>query len=215
MLEEFYEWDESLTEDDYYDAIEFMIGDLYPNASEEELEDLLENMLEEMPPHYAEAVKDTLFKFGKGFGTGALKFAAKNPKLIKGAATIGGSFFGGPLVGGKIGAKVGDLVNKAAGKKYLPQTGKALQMMQSPQVLKGMAQATLGLGNGMATVNINGKDQAIALGIIIRTLVNAGYNALKELEQLEMVPSKRLTEDLPYADDMDAQVEWLTEQLIA
>src|SRR4051812_36527513 len=103
MLEDIYDHDDNLTHEEYYDALFYLLGDVYPDRTDDELEDLLEHMLNHLPPAYAEGVLDTIGNVGKQIGAGALKFSADNPALVQAAATTAGA-----LVGGPVGAKLGN-----------------------------------------------------------------------------------------------------------
>src|SRR5687768_12516092 len=132
MLEDIYDHDEQLTEDEYYDALYYVLGDIFPQLSDTELEKILERMLERLPAPYAEGILDTVGNIGKKIGTGALKFAADNPALVQAAATSAGAVVGGP-VGAKLGSNVGNLVTQQLQGGTLPQAGKTLALMQNPQ----------------------------------------------------------------------------------
>ena len=216
MLEEIYDIDESLTEDDYYDALYYLLGDAYPHLSEDELEDLLEKMLDQLPDQHAENILKTVGTIGKQIGSGALKFAAKNPDLVKGALTVAGTAIGGP-VGAKIGSGVGNFVTKGAQNnqhKMMPQTGKMLSLMQNPQAQAAMALGSMGVGNGVAPLAINKNTAPIPTALYLRAMISVAQSALKELDNNNVIPNAEYYESLPFSEDVDRQAEWLVEQLV-
>lgn len=214
MLEEIYDRDETLTEDDYYDALLFLSGDAYPDFTEEEIEEMLENMLDELPEQYAESVLGTIGNIGKNVGNGALKFVSDHPGLVNTAATTTGALIGGP-VGAKIGSTAGGYLTKTAQRQYLPQTGKALAVMQNPQAQTAIARASLGIGNGTTPlVQKNGQINLVPAATYIRGLIDLLQKSLIELDAQGIIPPASYSESLPFAEDIDLQAEWLVEQLV-
>lgn len=213
MLEEIIERDEALTEEDFYDGLLFLLGDIFPNLSEEELEDMLDEILDRMPDHYAESVLSAVGSIGKKFGAGALKFASQNPGLVKGVLTAAGTVVGGPL-GAKLGGSLGNLLTGGAQKGFSPQSGKMLAMMQDPQAQAAMTRATLGFGNGTAPFSRNGTTVQIPIAIYLRAVIATAQGALKELDAQGTIPPASLSESLPFSEDVDRQGEWLAEQLL-
>jgi hypothetical protein len=212
MLDEIYDLDDSLTEDSYYDALLYLLGDAYPNLSEAELEDMLEDILDELPDHHAENILETVGTIAKKFGKGAMSVAAKNPTLVKGAFAAAGGFVGGP-VGVQLGNKLGNALTKTAQNKVMPETGKVLKLMQDPQAQTAIARTSIGVGNGTAPLTVNGKTTLIATASYLRGMQVAIDAALKEMERHNVVPSEAYFESMPYSDDVDRQAEWLVEQL--
>jgi hypothetical protein len=214
MLEEIYDFDDALTEDEYYDALLYLLGDAYPDLSLEELENMLEDILDVLPDHLAESVLNTVGTIGKKIGSGALTFAANNPGLVKGALTTAGTIVGGP-VGGKIAGGLGNLVTQAAQNKAMPQTAKMLGMMQNPQAQAAVARATLGVGNGTAPLSVNGNTVQVPVAIYLRAITSSAQAALMELEKNSVIPPIQYSEAIPYAEDVEMQAEWLADQLHA
>ncbi len=212
MLEEIYDYDESLTEDDYYDALIYLLGDTYPGLSEEELEEVLEDLLEQMPEQQAEDVLNTVGGIAKKFGSGAIKFAGQNPALVKGAFKVAGSAFGplGTIVGGKL----GDIVTKTGQNKIMPETGKALAIIQNPQTRAALALGSMGVGNGTAPLIVNDNKAYVTVASYLRAMITVAQSALIELDRNNVVPQSAVSESLPFADDVDMQAEWLVEQLL-
>ena len=213
MLDEIYEWDESITEDDYYDALYYMLGDVYPRLSDEELEDLIEDILDTMPPQCAESVLDTLGNVGKNIGSGALKVATKNPQLVKFGATAVGGLIGGPIIAAKAGSMAGKYVTNLGQIKQMPETAKTLSLLQNPQVQTSLTRTALGIGQGTGPFTQNGNTQLVATATYLRVIIDSAYKALKELDSNGVIPSAALSEALPYSEDIDMQAEWLAEQL--
>lgn len=212
MLEEIYDLDDNLSEDEYYDALLFLLGDAYPDMDEEELEDMLEDMLDQLPEQYAENVINTIGTIGKQIGNGTLKFAADNPTLVKGGLTATGTMIGGPA-GAKLGSGIGNLITRTGQNKFLPKTGKTLALMQNPQAQAAITRATLGIGDGTAPLSVNGHISEVPIATYLRAIIATAQAALQELDRNNIVPPPQLTESIPFSNDIDQQTEWLTEQL--
>src|SRR5688572_20338698 len=116
MIEDIYSWDDNLTENEYYEGLLYVLGDVYPDLSEEEIEDVVEDILDRVPDRYAESFFSTIGNVGKSIGSGALNFVASNPDLIRTGATIAGGAYGGPI-GAQIGGMAGNLITQGAGAK--------------------------------------------------------------------------------------------------
>lgn len=213
MLDEIYNLDDALTEDEYYDALLYLLGDVYPDMSEEELEDMLEDILEQMPERNAENVLQTVGGIGKKIGSGTLQFAAKNPALVKGILSTAGAVVGGP-VGAKLGGSLGNVLTQTGKNKMMPETGKALALMQDPQAQAALALTTMGVGNGTAPMVLNGNKIQIPAQLYLRAMISVAQSALKEMDFNNVIPPASLTEDLPYSDNVDKQAEWLVEQIL-
>jgi len=213
MLNEIYNRDDNLTEAGYYDALLYLLGDIYPDLSEDEIELLLEDMLDRLPDQYAEGVLDTIGNVGKKIGEGALKFSVNNPNLIKVAGTTVGTVVGGP-VGAGIGGNIGNYLAQVGQKPNLTQTGKTLALIQNPQAQAAIARATLGVGNGTAPLNLNGNTSLIPVATFLRAFMHSAQQALKELDGANIIPPATLSESMPFADDIDMQAEWLAERLL-
>lgn len=213
MLDEIYEWDDSITEDDYYDALYYLLGDAYPRLSDNELEDLLQDILDTLPEEHVESILDTIGNIGKNIGSGGLKVLASNPQLLKYGATAAGGFIGGP-VGAQIGNKAGNYASNLLPKKPLPEIGKTLALMQNPQVQAAVARPLLGIEHGVSPLNLNGVTQYIPSATYLRAVIDSAQKALKELDAHNIIPPAAFSEALPYSDDVDRQAEWLAEQLV-
>lgn len=213
MLEEIYIRDEALSEDDYYDALIYLLGDIYPDLSEEELEDMAEDILDELPEEYAENFLQTIGNIGKNIGNGAMNFAANHPGLVKGAATLAGTFIGGP-VGAKVGNAVGGWATDAAQRRYLPRTAQTLSLMQNPQTQAALARTSIGLGNGAAPLAINGEVAYVSVSTHLRAIMQAAQAALQEVDRYEQIPPAELTNSFFDTEDIDEQAEWLLESLV-
>jgi len=213
MLEDIYAYDEALSEDEYYEGLIYIMGDVYPHLSEEEIEDIFEDMLDRMPDQYAESILDAVGNVAKSLGSGALQFAQNNPQLIQTGATLAGTAIGGPI-GAQIGNTVGGMVaGQLAPPKPMPQTGKALAIMQNPQAQAALARTTMGIGGGTAPLTTNGSTNMIPVATYLRALIVQAQNALKELDVNNVIPAPAFSEALPNYDDIDAQAEWLAEEL--
>lgn len=213
MLEEIYNLDDRLSEDEYYDALLFLLGDAYPELDEEELEDLLEDMLDQLPEQYAENVMNTIGAIGKQIGSGALKFASNNPDLVKGALTAAGTIVGGPI-GSKLGSGLGNIITGAGQNKFLPETGKTLALMQNPQAQAAITRATLGIGNGIAPLAVNGNMNEVPIATYLRAIIVSAQAALQELDRNKIIPPQQLIESIPFSDNVDEQASWVIESLL-
>src|SRR5688572_8349174 len=116
MIEDIYSWDDNLTENEYYEGLLYVLGDVYPDLSEEEIEDVVEDMLDRVQDRYAESFCSTIGNVGKSIGSGALNFASNNPGLIRTGATIAGGVYGGP-VGAQVGGMAGIHITRNMGAK--------------------------------------------------------------------------------------------------
>ncbi len=212
MLEEIYNRDDELTEDDYYDALLFLLGDTYPNLSDDELEDMLEDMLDRLPDRHAESVLDTIGNVGKSMASGALKVAGSD--YGKAALMAGGTMVGGP-VGAKVVGEFTKYIPPSTNSNILPETGKALALMQNPQAQTAIARASLGIGNGTAPLSLNGATTQVPVAFFLRAMLTCVQSALMELEKNQVVPPPAYSQTLPYAEDIDQQAEWLVECLTA
>ncbi len=213
MLEEIYSIDDNLTEDDYYDALIFILGDIYPNLSEGELEDILEKIINQAPEEYAESFINTVGNVGKSIGTGSLKFLAEHPEITKTVGSAVGGYVGGP-VGAKLGNSLAKVGNDQLQKKFLPATSKTLSLMQNPQAQTALTRAALGVGNGTAPLVKDGNVTLIPVSIFLRLLLQTIQKALIELDDKNIIPDPKISEAMPYSDDIDRQAEWLGEALI-
>lgn len=213
MFEDIVDRDLALSEDEYYDALLYLLGDAYPDLSEEELEDMLDDMLDRLPERDAENVMESVEKIAKKIGAGALKFTADNPELVKTITSATGAMIGGPI-GSKIGGEVGKFAAQSAKKQTLPNAGKMLALMQDPQVLTAVTRTAMGgIRNGTAPLTKDGKTLLIPAALYFRSIIDTAQKALMELDQYGIIPSPSLSEALPYSDDVDLQAEWLAEQL--
>ncbi len=214
MFEDIVDRDIALSEDEYYDALLYLLGDAYPDLSEEELEDMLDDMLDRLPERDAENVMESLEKIARKIGTGAFKFVGDNPELVKTITSATGAMIGGPI-GSKIGGEVGKFAAQSAKKHTLSNAGKTLALMQDPQVLTAVTRTAMGgVGNGTAPFTKNGKTSLIPAAFYFRSIIDTAQKALMELDQYGIIPPASLSEALPYPDDVDLQAEWLAEQLV-
>jgi hypothetical protein len=212
MLEDIYDIDDNLREDDYYDALIFILGDVYPDLSEDELEDVLENMINQAPEQYSENFLSTVGNVGKSIGTGSLKFLAEHPEITQTVGSAVGGYVGGP-VGAKVGNELANFGNKELQKNFLPATSNTLSLMQNPQAQTAITRASLGIGNGTAPLVQDGKSSLIPVATYLRAIIASAQDALKELDSKNIIPPASLSESLPYAEDIDRQAEWLAETL--
>jgi hypothetical protein len=212
MLADIYRVDDRLTEDDYYDALIFMLGDIYPDMSEDELEATLEKLINHLPEDYSETSMNTVGNVAKNIGTGTLKFLADNPEITQIAGAAIGGYIGGPT-GAKAGTELAKVGNEQLKKNYSPATGKTLSLMQNPQAQTALTRASLGVGNGAAPLAQNGSVSLVPVATYLRALIVSAQEALRELDSKNIVPAAAVSESIPYSEDIDKQAKWLAEAL--
>jgi hypothetical protein len=157
VLEEIYDIHDSLTEEEYYDSLYYVLGNTYPDASDEELEEIFEEMLENMSEQQAEDFMSSLGSIGKKIGTGLAKvpdFLSKNPELLSTIGGIAGNLIlpgAGGMIGGALGSAAGGLMQNKNGQNNMPQqqqnpnaivnsdAAKLNSMMQDPQMQRALA----------------------------------------------------------------------------
>jgi hypothetical protein len=227
MWEQIYSWDETLTENDYRDALLYIAGDAFPYLSEEELEEVLAEAFNQIPEQYTEGVLNTITNAGraianagKNVGSDAFKYVSQNPDLINTASGLVGTAIGGPI-GGAIGAKLSGYAtglsqnqnpNSPEAKKELAAAGAAIT---NPQIQTALARGTLGIGNGATPViHNNGMISLVPIATILRGLIQLFQKALVELDASGQIPNATLSESIPFAEDLDRQAEWLMEELL-
>lgn len=211
MLESIYDIDDRLREDDYYDALFFMLGDVYPDLADEELEEKLEKLIQRVPDRYAENFLNTVGNVGKSVGTGSLKFLAEHPEIAQTAGSALGAYIGGPT-GAKLGNELGKYGNQQLQKNFLPATGNTLSLMQNPQAQTAITRASLGVGDGTAPLVQNGNVSLIPVSVYLRALIFSAQEALKEMDAKNIIPVTK-TESVPFSEDIDRQAQWLAETL--
>ena len=143
MSEEIYDWDESIAEDNYMDAIEYFAGDVYPDLDSEEIEELIEDILDQLPEQYAERFFSTTKNAAQKIGANTLDIVKKHPDI----ATTNGIVIARPA-GAAIGQKVGNYVSGSNQKQNLPETNKALSLIQKHKVQITLSRPALRIGYG-------------------------------------------------------------------
>jgi hypothetical protein len=119
---------ESFTEDDYFEAVQYVLGPEYVGLSEDELEDELLSRVNLMSESEAEGFWSSLGNVAKNIGSGVLRGVSAIAPI---AGTAVGTYFGSPQIGGAIGGLVGNLAGSA---------GTALSNVNIPNNSRGNAQ---------------------------------------------------------------------------
>ncbi|QOG01069.1 hypothetical protein [Flavobacterium sp. MDT1-60] len=97
---------ESFSEDNYFEAVRYVLGPEYSNLSESELEDVLLSRVDQMSESEAEGFWSSLGNVASSIGSGVLRGVSA---LAPVAGTAIGTYFGAPQIGGAIGGLVSNL----------------------------------------------------------------------------------------------------------
>jgi hypothetical protein len=240
VLEEIYDIHDSFTEDEYYDALYYLLGDSYPDADDDELEELFEEMLENLPAAQAELLLQLLTQIGQRLGDGTLElpnygedidvspaldkgkewlnkglsFAKNNPDAIAGGVGFVTNLFAPGL--GTVTSKLAQNALSAAQGKA--ETAKnpvfdTLQYVTSPQVKKGLASAAV-TGNPLTTVTQNGKTSLVPVATYLRGLIALAQSSLMYLEQ-NMPQALQDAMEESFGEDFAEQSESLVETVLS
>ena len=101
---------ESFSEQDYFEAVQYVLGPEYFGLSEDELEDELLSRVDLMSESEAEGFWSSLGNVAKNIGSGVLKGVSAIAPI---AGTAVGAFFGAPQIGGTVGGLVSNLAGAA------------------------------------------------------------------------------------------------------
>lgn len=102
---------ESFTEDDYFEAVRYVLGPEYDGLNETELEYELLSRVDQMSESEAEGFWSSLGNVAKNVGSGILRGVSAIAPI---AGTAVGAYFGAPQIGGAVGGLVGNLAGSAS-----------------------------------------------------------------------------------------------------
>ena len=102
---------ESFTEDDYFEAVRYVLGPEYDGLNENELEYELLSRVDQMSESEAEGFWSSLGNVAKNVGSGILRGVSAIAPI---AGTAVGAYFGAPQIGGAVGGLVGNLAGSAS-----------------------------------------------------------------------------------------------------
>lgn len=97
---------ESFSEDNYFEAVRYVLGPEYANLNESELEDVLLSRVDQMSESEAEGFWSSLGNVASSIGSGVLRGVAAVAPI---AGTAIGTYFGAPQIGGAVGGLVSNL----------------------------------------------------------------------------------------------------------
>ena len=97
---------ESFSEDNYFEAVRYVLGPEYANLNESELEDVLLSRVDQMSESEAEGFWSSLGNVASSIGSGVLRGVAAVAPI---AGTAIGTYFGAPQIGGALGGLVSNL----------------------------------------------------------------------------------------------------------
>ncbi|WP_431241511.1 hypothetical protein ACQ9BO_15715 [Flavobacterium sp. P21] len=97
---------ESFSEDNYFEAVRYVLGPEYSNLSESELEDVLLSRVNQMTESEAEGFWSSLGNVASSIGSGVLRGVSAVAPIV---GTAVGTYFGAPQIGGAVGGLVSNL----------------------------------------------------------------------------------------------------------
>nr|WP_315223685.1 hypothetical protein [uncultured Flavobacterium sp.] len=102
---------ESFSEDNYFEAVRYVLGPEYSNLSENELEDVLLSRVDLMSESEAEGFWSSLGNVASNIGSGVLRGVSAVAPIV---GTAVGTYFGAPQIGGAVGGLVSNLAGSAS-----------------------------------------------------------------------------------------------------
>ena len=87
---------ESFSEDNYFEAVRYVLGPEYSNLNENELEDVLLSRVDQMSESEAEGFWSSLGNVASSIGSGVLRGVSAVAPI---AGTAIGTYFGAPQIG--------------------------------------------------------------------------------------------------------------------
>jgi hypothetical protein len=121
---------ESFSEDNYFEAVRYVLGPEYANLNESELENVLLSRVDQMSESEAEGFWSSLGNVASSIGSGVLRGVAAVAPI---AGTAIGTYFGAPQIGGALGGLVSNLAgagSDALDNSRQPQRRPAPQQQQ-------------------------------------------------------------------------------------
>lgn len=159
---------ESFSEDNYFEAVRYVLGPEYANLNESELEDVLLSRVDQMSESEAEGFWSSLGNVASSIGSGVLRGVSAVAPIV---GTAVGTYFGAPQIGGAVGGLVSNLAG--AGSAALDNSRQQQRRQGPPQQQRRPA-------------NTNRRRQAPlgqAWGNTTRYLADAGRAALPAIQQ--------------------------------
>ncbi|CAD0005420.1 MULTISPECIES: hypothetical protein [Flavobacterium] len=161
---------ESFSEDNYFEAVRYVLGPEYANLNESELEDVLLSRVDQMSESEAEGFWSSLGNVASSIGSGVLRGVSAVAPIV---GTAVGTYFGAPQIGGAVGGLVSNLAG--AGSAALDNSRQQQRRQGPPQQQRRPA-------------NNNRRRQAPsplgqAWGNTTRYLADAGRAALPAIQQ--------------------------------
>ncbi|ESU22309.1 hypothetical protein FEDK69T_22920 [Flavobacterium enshiense DK69] len=132
---------ETFTEQDYFEAVRYVLGPEYSSLSENQLENELLGRVGQMSESEAEGFWSSLGNVARNIGSGVLRGVSAIAPI---AGTAVGTYFGAPQIGAALGGVVGNLAGSAS--SALSNTNTQRPRPQYPQ--QGRPQAQARPGNG-------------------------------------------------------------------
>lgn len=125
---------ESFSEDNYFEAVRYVLGPEYANLNESELEDVLLSRVDQMSESEAEGFWSSLGNVASSIGSGVLRGVAAVAPI---AGTAIGTYFGAPQIGGALGGLVSNLAGAGStaldnSRQSQPQRRPAPQQQRRP-----------------------------------------------------------------------------------
>lgn len=125
---------ESFSEDNYFEAVRYVLGPEYANLNESELEDVLLSRVDQMSESEAEGFWSSLGNVASSIGSGVLRGVAAVAPI---AGTAIGTYFGAPQIGGALGGLVSNLAGAGStaldnSRQPQPQRRPAPQQQRRP-----------------------------------------------------------------------------------
>ncbi|MTH16632.1 hypothetical protein [Flavobacterium sp. LC2016-01] len=119
---------ESFSEDNYFEAVRYVLGPEYSNLSESELEDVLLSRVDQMSESEAEGFWSSLGNVASSIGSGVLRGVSAVAPIV---GTAVGTYFGAPQIGGAVGGLVSNLAG--AGSAALDNSRQPQRRPSQPQ----------------------------------------------------------------------------------
>ena len=102
---------ESFSEQNYFEAVRYVLGPEYSNLGESELENVLLSRVDQMSESEAEGFWSSLGNVASSIGSGVLRAVSAAAPIV---GTAVGTYFGAPQIGGAVGGLVSNLAGSGA-----------------------------------------------------------------------------------------------------
>ncbi len=119
---------ESFSEDNYFEAVRYVLGPEYANLNESELENVLLSRVDQMSESEAEGFWSSLGNVASSIGSGVLRGVSAVAPIV---GTAVGTYFGAPQIGGAVGGLVSNLAG--AGSTALDNSRQQQRRPSPPQ----------------------------------------------------------------------------------